>query len=58
MSLDAFLERVAQRAGVSVEEAREATRAVLLALRETVADDEFFDVAVQLPSAYMTALAR
>jgi uncharacterized protein (DUF2267 family) len=58
MSLDDFLERVAEYDGVSTLDARDHARAVLLTLREAVGDDEFFDVAVQLPDAYMEALAR
>jgi uncharacterized protein (DUF2267 family) len=56
MSLDDFLRRVAERAGVDLERARDATRAVLLTLREAVGDDEFFDTAVELPEAYRTEL--
>jgi uncharacterized protein (DUF2267 family) len=46
-----FIRRLAERAGVSEERAREYTRAVLTTLREAVRD-EFFDVTVQLPGSY------
>jgi uncharacterized protein (DUF2267 family) len=58
MSLDEFVHRVAEREGVSLEEARDHARAVFLTLREAVGDKEFFDIAVQLPDEYLTALAR
>ncbi|MEA2330243.1 MAG: hypothetical protein QOH58_381 [Thermoleophilaceae bacterium] len=57
MSLDEFVEHVAERAGVSTEQARDYVRAVLKTLREAVGDDEFFDVAAQLPSEYDQVLA-
>lgn len=46
-----------EREGVDVESARRHASAVLAALREAVGDDEFFDVTVQLPADYATALA-
>lgn len=52
VSLEEFLERVAQREGTSVAEAERHARAVLTTLREAVGDDEFFDVTVQLPFGY------
>jgi uncharacterized protein (DUF2267 family) len=57
ISLDQFLARVAKRAGATPGEAREHARAVLLTLREAVGDDEFFDVAAQLPNEYLESLA-
>jgi uncharacterized protein (DUF2267 family) len=33
-------------------------RAVLVTLREAIADDEFYDVTVQLPEEYEAVLAR
>jgi uncharacterized protein (DUF2267 family) len=52
MHSDEFLERVARRAQVTPDQAREYSRAVLAALREVVLDPEFFDVTVQLPADY------
>jgi len=51
MSADEFLERVARREGVDTERAREHAQAVFAVLRESV-EEEFFDVAVQLPGDY------
>jgi uncharacterized protein (DUF2267 family) len=58
MSLDEFVQRVAEREGVSAAEARDHTRAVLTVLREAAGDDEFFDVTSQLPDEYAPVLAR
>jgi uncharacterized protein (DUF2267 family) len=52
MHSDEFRERVARRAQVTPDQAREYSRAVLAALREVVLDPEFFDVTVQLPADY------
>jgi uncharacterized protein (DUF2267 family) len=57
MSLDEFVERVAKRTGHSLEQARDDVRAVMVTLREAVGDDEFFDVAVQLPREYDAVVA-
>jgi uncharacterized protein (DUF2267 family) len=57
MSRDEFVTRVAERTGHSVEQARDHVRAVMVTLREAVGDDEFFDVAVQLPREYDAVLA-
>jgi uncharacterized protein (DUF2267 family) len=57
MSLDEFLRRVAEREGVDVDTARDHAHGVLLALREAVSDDEFFDVTVQLPAEFVDQLA-
>ena len=57
MSPDEFVTRVAERTGQSVEQARDDVRAVMVMLREAVGDDEFFDVAVQLPRGYDAVLA-
>jgi uncharacterized protein (DUF2267 family) len=51
MSLDEFVDRVAEREGVGVEEARDHVRAVFRTLRDAVGD-EFVDVRVQLPAEY------
>jgi uncharacterized protein (DUF2267 family) len=58
MSPDEFLRRVAEREGISLEDARDHTRAVLLTLREAVGDEEYFDVTVQLPHAWVDELVR
>jgi uncharacterized protein (DUF2267 family) len=58
MSLDDFVRRVAEREGVSLDEAREHARAVFVTLREAIGDEEFFDVTVQLPQEYVKELAR
>ncbi|HEY3241128.1 MAG TPA: hypothetical protein VGL92_16300 [Acidimicrobiia bacterium] len=42
---------MAEREGVSLEQAREHALAVFDVLREAV-DEEFFDIAVQLPNEY------
>jgi uncharacterized protein (DUF2267 family) len=57
MSLDDFLHRIAEREGVSPGEAREHARAVLAALRETVPDEEVFDLSAQLPADFWPLLA-
>ncbi|MEA2273412.1 MAG: hypothetical protein QOI98_2120 [Solirubrobacteraceae bacterium] len=64
MSLDEFLHRVAEREGIEGaldidqhDQLRDHVRAVFLALREAVGDDEFFDVTVELPDEYVSALA-
>jgi uncharacterized protein (DUF2267 family) len=56
MPLDRFVQRIADREGVSPEEAREHARAVFTALRESIAAKEFFDVTAQLPKEYETLL--
>jgi uncharacterized protein (DUF2267 family) len=59
MSLDTFVERVAEREGVDpLVEARPHARAVLTTLREAVEDDEFFDLTVQLPPEYRPLWTR
>jgi uncharacterized protein (DUF2267 family) len=65
MPLDAFLRRVAERAGVSgpldvvrINEIGEQARAVLGVLREAVGDEEFFDVTVELSDDYKRVLVR
>jgi uncharacterized protein (DUF2267 family) len=55
MPPDEFLRRVAERAGVSEERARQYTRAVLATVREATRED-FYDVAVQLPDPYRDLL--
>jgi uncharacterized protein (DUF2267 family) len=58
MSLDEFLARVADRAGVTREEALDYARAVFLTLREVVGEREFLDITDELPAEYVSALAR
>jgi uncharacterized protein (DUF2267 family) len=55
MAPDEFLRRVAQRAGVDEERARDYARAVLATVREA-GRDEFLDVTVQLPAGYRDLL--
>jgi len=58
MSVDAFVNRVAEREGVTPGEAREHARAVLTTLREAVREPEFADVTSQLPREYDDLLSR
>jgi uncharacterized protein (DUF2267 family) len=58
MSLDAFLEKVAQRLGVTPLQARRAVEAVFATLRETIPHDEFVDVIAELPYEYASVGAR
>jgi uncharacterized protein (DUF2267 family) len=55
MSLDDFVQRVAEREGITPDQAREHIRAVLATLHDAV-DDEYFDVRVQLPPSYASVL--
>jgi hypothetical protein len=43
---------------VSLDAAHDHVGAVLVALREAVGDDEWFDVASELPESYLRELAR
>jgi uncharacterized protein (DUF2267 family) len=52
MSLDEFLDRVAERVGIDHEEAERITRAVFAALREAVSNKEVHDVESELPKEY------
>jgi uncharacterized protein (DUF2267 family) len=56
MSLEQFVDRVAERAGVDRDLARDYTRAVFATLREAVGDKEFFDMSAQLPPEYLSSL--
>jgi uncharacterized protein (DUF2267 family) len=58
MSLDEFVRRIAEREGVTPDEAREHARAVIATLREAVGEDEFLDVTAQLPLEYAAVAAR
>ncbi|MDQ1521917.1 MAG: hypothetical protein QOI55_2990 [Actinomycetota bacterium] len=55
LGADEFVERVAVREGVSMDEALQHARAVFAVLRDAVGD-EFFDVSVQLPNEYAPLL--
>ncbi len=57
MSAEHFMQRIAEREGVTPAVAARHARAVLTTLREAVGDDEFFDVTVQLPPDIAAALA-
>jgi uncharacterized protein (DUF2267 family) len=57
MSAERFMQRIAEREGVTPAVAARHARAVLTTLREAVGDDEFFDVTVQLPPDLAAALA-
>jgi uncharacterized protein (DUF2267 family) len=56
MSLDEFVERIADREGVGYEQALEQARAVFAALRDTLTDREFSDLLAELPKGYHEAL--
>jgi uncharacterized protein (DUF2267 family) len=53
MPLERFVQRIAEREGVSSPAAVEHARAVLAVLREAIGDNEFFDVVAQLPDDYV-----
>jgi uncharacterized protein (DUF2267 family) len=55
MTPNEFLRRVAERAGVTEERARDYTRAVFATVREATRE-EFLDVTVQLPDGYRDLL--
>ena len=56
MSLDEFVARVAEREGVSREQALDHARAVFTTLREAIPDKEWSDLLTELPRAYTEAL--
>ncbi|MCW3064035.1 MAG: hypothetical protein JWN32_1207 [Solirubrobacterales bacterium] len=58
MPLDEFIRAIAEREGVTPDEAREHARAVFATLREFVDDKEIGDIAAQLPDDYRALLAR
>ena len=58
MKLEAFLRRVAEREGVSVDRAREHVAAVLRTVREAIGEQEFLDVTAQLPDDYTALIQR
>jgi uncharacterized protein (DUF2267 family) len=57
MSAERFMQRIAEREGVTPAVARQHGRAVFAALRDAVGDDERFDVTVQLPPDLAAELA-
>jgi uncharacterized protein (DUF2267 family) len=57
MTLIEFIERVDDRTGVGLETGEDYARAVLGTLRETIGDDEFADIASELPREYLDVLA-
>jgi uncharacterized protein (DUF2267 family) len=56
MSLDEFVQRVAEREGVSPEQAHDHVRAVFQTLREAVTGDEWADMTAELPDEYTPVL--
>ena len=56
MSLDEFVRRVADREGVTYEEALEHARAVLSTMREALPPKELSDLLAELPRGYQEAL--
>jgi uncharacterized protein (DUF2267 family) len=56
LRVDRFVQRLAEREGVGPAEAAEHARAVFAVLHETLGDEDFFDVVVQLPKDYVDAL--
>jgi uncharacterized protein (DUF2267 family) len=58
LSLQEFLRHVAEREGVTPDQAQQHARAVFLTLRESVSEKEFSDMAAQLPDEYTVLMAR
>jgi uncharacterized protein (DUF2267 family) len=58
LSVDEFLQRVADREGVTFDQAAKHARAVLTVLHEEIPDSEFHDLTAQLPHEYDSLLAR
>ncbi|MGI5291484.1 DUF2267 domain-containing protein [Nonomuraea polychroma] len=52
MPVEEFIRRVAERADVTPEAARDHARAVFTTLRESIPGEEFFDVTAHLPNEY------
>ena len=52
-----FLRRVADRASIPQEKARESAEAVLATLREAISGGEFEDILLQLPDDYLELFA-
>ncbi|WP_433428733.1 DUF2267 domain-containing protein [Nonomuraea sp. CA-141351] len=58
MSVDEFVQRIAEREGASPAMAREHAQAVFGVLRESISSEEYFDVTAQLPDEYWQLLPR
>jgi uncharacterized protein (DUF2267 family) len=58
MSLDEFLQRIADLQGTTPDQAKEHARAVFATLRQTVGEKEFRDVTAQLPKEYAVLFVR
>jgi uncharacterized protein (DUF2267 family) len=58
LGLDAFVDEITQREGVSREDAANHARAVLSVLHEVAGDKEFSDTIAQLPREYRTLVAQ
>ena len=58
MSLEEFVRRIADREGVTPDEAHAQARAVFATLREALPEREFDDVLAQLPRDYAALTAR
>jgi uncharacterized protein (DUF2267 family) len=58
LSLDRFLQHIAEQEGVTPEQARQHARAVFATLREAIGEKEFADVTAQLPDDYAVLLPR
>lgn len=56
--LEEFLRRVAEREGVTPEQAREHARAVFATLREALSEKEVSDLTAQLPKEFTAVLPR
>ncbi len=56
MSLDEFVERIADREQLGYEQALAHARAVFAALRDTLSDKKFSDMLAELPRGYQEAL--
>ena len=56
MSLDEFVVRVAEREGVSIEQALDHAQTVFATLREAIRDKEWSDLPAELPRGYAEAL--
>jgi uncharacterized protein (DUF2267 family) len=56
MSLDEFISRVAEREGVSTEDALDHAQAVFVTLREVIPDKEWSELLAELPRGYAEAL--
>jgi uncharacterized protein (DUF2267 family) len=58
MSVEGFVNRVAEREEISPEQARDHVRAVFETLREAIDHREFLDITAQLPAEYAAVGAR